>query len=566
MPSFPRPGFALIVAVLVVLDGAAAGAGGTPAQQCQAGKNKVAGAYAACRQNAEAKLAASGDAARYTAALGKCAARFEAKWQSLTARAADSDPPCSDASVPEGAFEGVIDAHTDNVATALNGGALQVCCSGGSAAGPLSVKDFGAQGDGVHDDTLAVQRAIASQAGTGGEVYFPAGTYLLQSTAFQALPSNMVIRGAGQGRGSAATTLKSASGGHVIEITGAYVTRIEIANLRIVGAGATGNDGHGIYFHDNGPYGGPSHLWIHDVTIERCGGHGIYMPEEWHTTIENVSIDDCGDHLFDLQGGNTTTLLRCYAHQVAQGKAGYRIRGPVVMISCNGVDNPSGHNAIDWGVFGQSVADGDPVDSYSNSTLINCNIEDFTNRGVYVKEGSHLQIQGGAFTAPLAGSVRPLVVYFAGGDATVLSGNVSFLTKGATYLHGAPVEVGEAMAGRSPVIQIGTMSQEGTPLRFWAAGIAGTADVPTISTGYAGYVNGVPTTAVRLNAGWIDDLVYLKFKGRQWDVDTGPPVSGEHSRGEVVFNAAPEAGGPSGWMCVSSGTPGVWKAMANLAP
>jgi len=554
-----------IAAVALLLAGGAARAAGTPQQQCQLGKNKTAGRYAACRQNAEAKLALAGDAAKYAAALDKCAARFQSKWRSIEDRAAAVGATCPDAPLTESVFQDVIDGHTDNVGTALGGGELQLCCPAG-VAGPLSVRDFGARGDGVHDDTLAIQRAIASQAETGGEMYFPAGTYVVQPTTFQALPSNTIIRGAGQGRGSAATTLKSAAGGHVIEITGSYVTRIEIANLRILGAGATGNSGHGIYFHDNGPYGGPSHLWIHDVTIEQCGGHGIYMPEEWHTTIENVSIDDCGDHLFDIQGGNTTTLIRCYAHQVSQGKAGYRIRGPVVMISCNGVDNPAGNDSIDWGVFGQSVADGDPTDSYSHSTLINCNIEDFTNRGVYVKDGSRLQIQGGAFTAPASGSVRPLVVYFAGDDATVLSGNVRFLTKGATYLHGAPIEVGEANSGTSPVIQFGTISQSGTPLLFWAPGIAGTAEVPTISGHYAGYVNGVPTTAVRLNAGWIDNLVHLKFKGRQWDVGSGPPVSGTHAQGEVVFNAAPVAGGPPGWVCVASGIPGTWKAMANLAP
>jgi|688.fasta_scaffold150947_1 hypothetical protein len=43
----------------------------------------------------------------------------------------------------------------------------------------VSVKDFGAVGDGVTDDRAAIQAAIDSLAATGGTVVFPAGTYLV---------------------------------------------------------------------------------------------------------------------------------------------------------------------------------------------------------------------------------------------------------------------------------------------------------------------------------------------------------------------------------------------------
>lgn len=43
------------------------------------------------------------------------------------------------------------------------------------------------------------------------------------------------------------------------------------------------------------------------------------------------------------------------------------------------------------------------------------------------------------------------------------------------------------------------------------------------------------------------------------------PVSGSWARGDVVWNTLAAASGTPGWVCVAAGTPGTWKAMANLA-
>ena len=71
----------------------------------------------------------------------------------------------------------------------------------------VSVKDFGAVGDGSHDDTAAIQATIdsLSQAGTGGVVYLPAGTYKVTSNlnitwpngANQDTPARVTIEGEG---------------------------------------------------------------------------------------------------------------------------------------------------------------------------------------------------------------------------------------------------------------------------------------------------------------------------------------------------------------------------------
>ena len=57
----------------------------------------------------------------------------------------------------------------------------------------LNVKDFGALGDGLHDDTIAIQSAISEiELSGGGEIYFPEGKYLCGSII---LCSNITLRG-----------------------------------------------------------------------------------------------------------------------------------------------------------------------------------------------------------------------------------------------------------------------------------------------------------------------------------------------------------------------------------
>ncbi len=59
----------------------------------------------------------------------------------------------------------------------------------------ISVKDFGAMGDGITDDSQAIINAIESLSGNLGYVHFPAGTYLVKQTLI--LGDSCILKGEG---------------------------------------------------------------------------------------------------------------------------------------------------------------------------------------------------------------------------------------------------------------------------------------------------------------------------------------------------------------------------------
>lgn len=61
-------------------------------------------------------------------------------------------------------------------------------------AAVVSVRDYGAYGDGIHDDTAAIQRAINALPSTGGTVVVPVGVYLIDAVKSLRLRSLMHLQ------------------------------------------------------------------------------------------------------------------------------------------------------------------------------------------------------------------------------------------------------------------------------------------------------------------------------------------------------------------------------------
>jgi hypothetical protein len=369
----------------------------------------------------------------------------------------------------------------------------------------VNVKDYGAVGDWnlwAHrgtDDTKAVAAARSAALSSGRALYFPAGIYGVDSRALDYGPIRsadvkIVLRGDGEAQSMIVARIPGQTILH-IRTDGPFWNGIEISHLRLEGYSSSDvSTAHGIYLADT-TESGPSHIFLHDLRIDGFSGHGVFLPREWHTLIQDVSVNDCGDNLFELGGGNTTVLIRTYAQTVRTGKAGYRIHGGnVTMIGCNGIDNgweTDGQKQADWGVFGSEVyepwaprhkysmgqivsqsgqeyeviaagasgpsggpgptisadiRDGtvrwrhigaaDTALGYFRGTVIGANIEDFTRHGIRLKGGSSVNLLSSTFLAPSGGDgYIPLWVEYADQASYpgALDGLTSFGTKGGKF-------------------------------------------------------------------------------------------------------------------------------------
>ena len=152
----------------------------------------------------------------------------------------------------------------------------------------VSVKDFGAVGDGVTDDTVAIQAAI--NAASGRTLFFPNGNVYLSEKI--SLISNLTISGYG-------ATIKLKDNTNDTMLEGA-----SIQNVKVLGLTLNGNKANqtilgpliGLYFQD-----------CTDVTVRDCEVYDVYGIGMGHNCVhyfvstKNI-VHDCADNGFDFNG------------------------------------------------------------------------------------------------------------------------------------------------------------------------------------------------------------------------------------------------------------------------
>jgi uncharacterized protein YdeI (BOF family) len=56
----------------------------------------------------------------------------------------------------------------------------------------------------------------------------------------------------------------------------------------------------------------------------------------------------------------------------------------------------------------------------------------------------------------------------------------------------------------------------------------------------------------------------IRFADRLFAVDSAPPNVGSYNKGDIIWNSNPVETGNVGWVCVTTGTPGVWRGFGQI--
>jgi hypothetical protein len=194
----------------------------------------------------------------------------------------------------------------------------------------ISVKDFGAVGDGTTDDTTAINNAIAAIASpAGGTIYFPSGNYKITSTiTWSNKPVTLSGDGCGYqpGTGTRVTVASGVKGFNVKNGSSGYGRDSCIENLNILSLSSGAGSDVGILVQCK--------MTLRNVMIQNFGSHGVQV-------LSGVSSPDVtiNANLFYFEN------LKCYTNR----GDGMRITG--IDSNAGTTINYDGSNNTGWGLL-----------------------------------------------------------------------------------------------------------------------------------------------------------------------------------------------------------------------
>lgn len=166
----------------------------------------------------------------------------------------------------------------------------------------VSVKDFGAVGDGATDDTAAFQAAAAFIDANDRSLYLPSGQYRITSTITFEKPPQIIgekysppvvgVDTAGDPYALKGSVILSEVVGYAIRINPAanniYIRGVYLADFHVL-AKDGGSAGGGIVIENCGWQG-----YVRNLTVEGFDQHGVILNQVQDSLFENLEILRCG--------------------------------------------------------------------------------------------------------------------------------------------------------------------------------------------------------------------------------------------------------------------------------
>lgn len=416
----------------------------------------------------------------------------------------------------------------------------------------INVKDHGAKGDKIADDTSAIQSAFTSAFENGGTVFFPPGNYKVTSPILYR-PYVQVM-----GSGKKSIIYSYVSNDFVFkfdvanEATGPH--GVTIRELLIDGTNHIGTGG-GISVTSSGHAMSIEKIWV--INFSATGQIGIYgYGDLYYFYIKNCNIQTTNVSIkFDgtTGGVNNCTIENC---KLTTGEIGiYLISAPVTLIK-------------------------------------GCTIEGFTNSGIIADASKYSKVDTCWLEQNELYDIRVTSDYFnidniytwrSAGDA-----NYSVNFAGCSHSKVRNSYFNNRIGGNKPiwfnasvnciadncymddtgVIYTGALSNN-LVIEMASTGISNRTEYPEFFFGgiylsvtrplneQNGVIFGNATGLIKREDS-IDK--YIPALNQKHVSRSAAPTTGTWAVGDVAWNTAPTASGKIGWVCTTAGTPGVWKA------
>jgi hypothetical protein len=242
----------------------------------------------------------------------------------------------------------------------------------------VNVKDYGATGNGVTDDTAAIQAAV-NACPVGGIVYFPPGTYMISAT-LHLLPQR-TYQGAGWG-----STIQQMNGTNLVQLidfgdTSSTHQNVVIRDIQFDGNKMNNTTTVGLYLF------GLSYSMLYRVRVQNCPGTGFFIDgntSAGYTASTNHFVDcwSYGNGGYGIYFSSSVS-----DNHILGGDYGYNFNAAL----CTAGPSNSAKSATFWGsTSASSVIFLTGADSCQ---LVGNNIEGSSGHGVEV-HANHIFING----------------------------------------------------------------------------------------------------------------------------------------------------------------------------